>query len=171
MVLQPATTTNRKAVFWSRAQVANDIGDQTSEKEALYSVLLDRKALHSMIPVVSDIEIALSIEGQTSGTLELIGSFSPPVSTDHHSALCGPARPAHHAMIPAVCHIDGACRIDQHSREDQTTASAPSLDPVHRPRQSLLWRPSPTSLHDDSRSPTRRQRVLHRQRRKVGKLS
>ena len=69
------------------ARAQSLISDWTSEKEALYSVLLDRKALHSMIVPVSDIEIALPIEGQTSGTRDLICSFSPSISTHHDSAL------------------------------------------------------------------------------------
>ena len=56
-------------------------------------------------------------------------------------------------------------------REDETTASDPSLGLVHRPRQSLLWRPSPISSHDDCCCPTRRQRVLHPHRRRRGLLS
>ena len=81
----------------------------------LYLVLLKWKALHSMIITVSDIEMTMTIEGQTDGTIELICTFSPAVSTHHDSALCCPTTPAHHSMIPVVCHVDVACRIDPHS--------------------------------------------------------
>ena len=81
----------------------------------LYLVLLKRKSLHSMIVEVSDIEMTMTIEGQTSGIIELICSFSLPVSTHHDSALWCPTTPAHHSIIPRVCHVDVACRIDPHS--------------------------------------------------------
>ena len=89
--------------------------ERERQENVLYSVLLKWKALHSMIVQVSDIEMAMTIEGQTDGKIELICTFSHPVSTHHDSALCCPTTPAHHSIIPEVCHVDVACRIDPHS--------------------------------------------------------
>ena len=59
--------------------------------------------------------MAMTIEAQTGGTIELICSFALAASTNHDSALCCPTAPAHHSIIPAVCHVDVACRIDSNS--------------------------------------------------------
>jgi hypothetical protein len=67
-----------------------------------------------MIPAVSDIEMTMTIEGQTRGTIELICSVPSSVSAHHDSALFCLTTPAHHSMIPILCNIDVACRIDKH---------------------------------------------------------
>ena len=54
------------------------------EKDVLYSVLFEEKALYSVILPVDDIEIAPPVEGQTSGTLKLISFLTQPVSTHPH---------------------------------------------------------------------------------------
>ena len=85
--------------------------ERDRQKHVPYSVLFKRKAFHSVIVPVSDIEMAMTIEGQTSGTTELIGS----VSTYHDSALRCSTTPAHHSIIVPVCHIHITCCIDPHS--------------------------------------------------------
>ena len=121
-----------------------------------------------MIEQVSDIEMAMTIEGQTDGTFELICSFSTPVSTHHDSALCRPTTPAHHSMIPPVCHVDVACRIDTHSaRIRQLRQIVPltsstrhnssffgALHPFHHTLIPVVWHvDSVFSIHADVGGP------------------
>ena len=88
---------------------------RTIHENVLYSFIFKWKSLHSIIVEVSDIEMAMTIEGQTSGIMELICSCSRPVSTHHDSARWHLTTPAHHSLISRVCHVDFACRIDLHS--------------------------------------------------------
>ena len=66
-----------------------------------------------MLVLVSDMEIAIPVEGQTVGMIELICSASHSISTQHNSALCRPAMPTHHSTIRRVGLVGGAGAINQ----------------------------------------------------------
>ena len=68
-----------------------------------------------MIVQVSNIKTTLPIEEQTVRIIQLIYSSTRSVSTHYDSALRRLTTPAHHSIIPHVCHVDVACRIDPHS--------------------------------------------------------
>ena len=115
MVLQPATTTNRKAVFWSRAQVANDRRSDERERCSLFSssrsksVALDysRSQRHRDCPVDRR-------TNQWDHRTDWLPSPSPfpPTTT---VPCVAPRDQRITRLIPVVCHIDGACRIDPHA--------------------------------------------------------
>ncbi len=65
-----------------------------------------------MISVIDYIEIAVSIEWQTDGQIELARLFSYTVSTNNDTSLCGSFDPTHDSIIPEISHIDSAQLID-----------------------------------------------------------
>ena len=166
MVLQPATATNRKAVFWSRAREQPMIGEQTKRERCfLFSSFRSKSvALHYCLrPWHRDYpaDRRTNQRDERTDLLLLPSHFYSPRQCPQRSRGASASR-ADSSSLP-----HRRCLLHQPAlRQDQKTASASSLHLVHQPRQSLLWRPSPTSSPDDFCCPTRRPRDLYPHRRR-----
>ena len=76
--------------------------------------------MHSIILVIGDIKMMMTIEEQTDGTKQLMRFCSSSIATNDYRAFFRSLLPTHHSIIPLIYHIHMSACIHPHpSRKTQ----------------------------------------------------